>query len=788
MESIEILKRKIKREKAARLEAERLLEEKSRELYDKGQMLEERSLQLFAEGQKLEKLNSTLETRVAAGMLKLQRSNAMLTTLHETVLMAAEVDTFDEALERCLNAICHLSGWPLGHIYKRVNDGEDSLLSSGIWYLEKPDLFKGFREVTALTKYKRGLGLPGRIWETGAPVWIDDVSRDDNFLRATTGVGLEVRCGFGFPVKIKGHLAAVLELFNDEICERDEPLLTLLGSVGEQVGRVLERQEALREQRVAREDADRANNAKSRFLANMSHEIRTPMNAILGLTELLLDGDVTDMQREYLSTVLASGEGLLVLVNDILDLSKIEADAVTLERTVVNLHEIVFSVMRSMATQAHIKDLELLCSIDADVPEFISGDKVRIQQILINLIGNAIKFTQHGEVELRLECFEDDAHGRGLRFLICDTGIGIAKEKQDSIFSEFEQADASTTRQFGGTGLGLSIVSRLVGLMGGAIEIDSSIGVGSSIGFTIGESCYAIPPNMAQDGHDTQISIYELGDSDRRASLEGCSIMLVDGSLGHQELFGEWIHRFGGTVCTTCTLSEALEKLHESGGRAKNVDFVFVDAHVMVDSGSKSLQELMAQLSETTRLMVMHDSTTQLQKANLCQQVELAHEFLKPLNYAEVLSVIYKLYGLEKDHGMLDEGAVEVGLKAPRSLRVLVAEDSVVNQKLAVAMLHKLGHEVVLANHGKEALAAIEVQEFDVVLMDIQMPEMDGFETVRRLRNSEIDGRIPVIALTANAMRGDRDACMEAGMDSYLSKPIRLQKLADVINEVCRNE
>ena len=341
-----------------------------------------------------------------------------------------------------------------------------------------------------MTTVAKGVGLAGRIWERGAPVWVDDVKRDHNFLSAKTGAELNVRCCFGFPVTIKGRLAAVLEFFNDEVFERDDDLVALLGSVGEQVGRVLERQESHREQKTAREDADRANQAKSRFLANMSHEIRTPMNAILGLTELVLEGKVTDTQREYLSTVLASGESLLSLVNDILDLSKIEADAVTLERTVVNLHDIAFSVMRSMATQAHVKELELLCSLTADVPEFIYADKTRMQQIFINLIGNAIKFTQHGEVELMIDAVKSDSDEPGLDFTIRDTGIGIPKEKERSIFTEFEQADASTTRQFGGTGLGLSIVSRLVGLMNGEIHVDSTVGVGSKIGFSIHESYY----------------------------------------------------------------------------------------------------------------------------------------------------------------------------------------------------------------------------------------------------------------------------------------------------------
>jgi signal transduction histidine kinase/CheY-like chemotaxis protein len=774
MDPSEIQKRKLRREIAARLEAERLLEEKSRELYDKGQTLE--------------KLNGTLEARVAASTMQLQRSNAMLRMLHHTVLMAAEVDTFDEALERCLRAIGEFSGWPLGHIYQRASGDADVLTSSGLWFVQNPTLFKSFQDITEETSFAKGVGLPGRIWERGAPVWIKDVTQDANFPRADGRTRLNVRCGFGFPVQIKGRVAAVLEFFSDEAFERDEQLLALLESMGEQVGRVLERQEAHRQQRIAREDADRANQAKSRFLANMSHEIRTPMNAILGLTELVLDGEVTNTQREYLSTVLASGESLLSLVNDILDLSKIEADAVTLERTVVNLHEIVFSVMRSMANQAHLKQLELLCSIQSEVPEFICGDKTRIQQILINLVGNAIKFTQQGEVELKIATSVNASKQQELSFLICDTGIGIAKEKQETIFQEFEQADASTTRQFGGTGLGLSIVSRLVGLMNGTIQIESVVGNGSKIGFSIPESQYGTGvqdqiPATAGPG-----SIYELDQQAPEKSLAGSRVLLLEGNERHQAIFADWITRFGGDVVLASAVSEVSGKLQKNMLSKEDVDFVFVASPLLDSSDGRLFKGFLRSFPDSTQIMLMLDSTIHWQDQADHDQLAICRHLRKPLNYAEVVNVIYNLQKIEKISQGSRKKAPDTPAAGPRHLRVLVAEDSVVNQKLAVAMLHKLGHEVVIVNHGMEALAAIEAHEFDLVLMDIQMPEMDGFEAVRTLRQSEVDTRLPVIALTANAMRGDREACLEAGMDAYLSKPIRLQRLADVIESVCHSQ
>ena len=315
MDEVEILRRKLGRERAARLEAEGLLEEKSRLLFD--------------QRQELKTLNSTLEDRIEASTEQLKRTNAMLTMLHEMVVMAADAETFDEALECCLTAICRLSGCPVGHIYKIAANKSDTLASSGIWYFDQPRNFNSFRDVTEETEFKAGIGLPGRIWSSGEPVWIPDVRLDTNCPRAQAGKGFILLSGFGFPVKIRGRLVAVLEFFHEDVMQRNDQLLAILQSMGEQVGRVLERQESLREQKAARRDADKANQAKSRFLANMSHEIRTPMNAILGMTELVLEGTVTEAQREYLLTVLASGESLLALVNDILDSASANADAGT---------------------------------------------------------------------------------------------------------------------------------------------------------------------------------------------------------------------------------------------------------------------------------------------------------------------------------------------------------------------------------------------------------------------------------------------------------------------------
>ncbi|MDG2222350.1 MAG: ATP-binding protein, partial [Rubripirellula sp.] len=446
MSEIDLLKRKLQRERSSRLQAEELLEAKSHELYQLNQ--------------ELKNLNRSLEDRVEASTASIQRANLMLSTLHDTVLMAAEVEVYEDALRQCLESVCRFTASPLGHIYLTPDSEESHLSSTSIWYDSTDGQFSAFQKVTESIQIRKGDGLAGRVWETGELLWLGNLSTDNNLPRFAACPDSGLNACFGLPVKIDGRIAAILEFFSCEPIDKEAELIAFLRLLATQVGRVLERQHALIEQQFARQEADKANQAKSQFLANMSHEIRTPMNAIIGMTELVLDTKVTPSQHEYLAMVLNAAENLLSLVNDILDLSKIEANKIQLEYRTIDLEECIFGPLKSLALQSHHKKIQLLCDIDPNVPKRIISDATRLQQVLFNLIGNAIKFTHRGEVVLSVSRQQDEAGQSWLHFSVSDTGIGIAEENQAKIFGEFEQASSNTTREFGGSGLGLSISSR----------------------------------------------------------------------------------------------------------------------------------------------------------------------------------------------------------------------------------------------------------------------------------------------------------------------------------------